>query len=55
MTITIKINTDNAAFEGDRDEEIARMLRRWLERGISDAGLMDLNGNRVGSVQVKGK
>jgi hypothetical protein len=54
MTITIKINTGNAAFE-DKEAEVTRIITNWLARGIRDAGLMDYNGNRVGTVKVTGK
>ena len=63
MTITIKLKTDNAAFE-DRDAEIGRLVHRVaqrLERGALASGikesqaLVDLNGNKVGSVTVTGK
>jgi len=65
MTITIKLKTDNAAFEGDsRDLEIARLI--WgvahrFERGAVASGvrearpLKDRNGNTVGSVTVTGR
>ena len=64
MTITIKLTTDNAAFEDDKDAEIGRLVHRVaqrLERGAIASGiretqaLVDLNGNRVGSVTVRGK
>ena len=66
MTITIKINTDNAAFgdnEGlqlnaDRDAEVSRILREWAARIPEDgygATLHDHNGNTVGTVTVRGK
>lgn len=60
MTITITINTDNAAFEPEPADEVERILRRLandvrdifqdvLEDGFS---LRDINGNTVGSVTV---
>lgn len=59
MTITIRLSTDNAAFE-DRDAEIGRLLhivaeRQRLGRGIDGVKLLDYNGNTVGSVKVTGK
>ena len=58
MTITIKIHTDNAAFE-DREAEIARILARVCREfygfGSTPTPLRDSNGNTVGSVTVKGK
>lgn len=71
MTITIKLNTGNAAFcdsdagETDRDAqqyardiEASRILRSWALRIPEDgygANLRDSNGNTVGSVTVRGK
>jgi len=57
--LTIRIETDNAAF-GDRPEyETARILRRLADRmentGLPDAEgipLRDINGNRVGKAVV---
>lgn len=54
---TISINTGNAAFKENLDEEIARILTELAERSIrhgymipSDTGkLRDVNGNTVGS------
>lgn len=61
MTITIRLKTDNAAFE-DKDQEVTRILHRWIERaamGWLDSGtvtkLMDYNGNAVGTITVRGK
>ncbi len=50
---TLKIKTDNAAFEDEgANNEIARILRalaKRLEDGQDDRGLLnDLNGNHVG-------
>lgn len=58
MTITIKIDTGNAAFEGDKRGEVMRILADWIangQRGILAAKLYDYNGNRVGSVTLKGE
>jgi hypothetical protein len=70
MTITIKLNTGNAAFaECDddgtreqqrdaRDREVGRILRAWAARIPEDgysANLYDANGNRVGTVTMRGK
>lgn len=58
MTITIRLKTDNAAFE-DKDAEIARIMQRLardlecISPGVRHA-IHDLNGNTVGSVTVKG-
>lgn len=58
MTITIKIKTDNAAFEDNTGGEIARILRRYADEidGMEpeEAKLLDYNGNTVGSVTITG-
>lgn len=58
MTITIKINTDNAAFE-DREAEVERIIKDWARQAQFVAGcsqpLRDYTGNTVGSVTVTGK
>jgi hypothetical protein len=57
MTITIKIKTDNAAFEDDKRGEILRILTDWIangQRGILASKLYDSNGNQVGSVTLTG-
>ena len=60
MTITITICTDNAAFEDDPESEVARILAayaRQLADGLTNLSfarkLRDINGNTVGSVEVK--
>jgi hypothetical protein len=58
MTITIKINTDNAAFE-DKDAEVARIMaqvcREFYSYGPQPSRLRDSNGNTVGSITVRGR
>ena len=55
--ITIKIETDNAAFDGaDRRYEVARILRKVaydIDRGDTPDALHDINGNRVGTFKGK--
>ena len=64
MDITIKINTDNAAFQdeehlGGISRETARILRRLADQ-VEARGLLpedriivgDLNGNTVGELTV---
>lgn len=54
MTLTIKIEMDNAAFEDNAGEEAMRILREieipdvpgWSEK------LRDINGNTVGTVKL---
>ena len=56
--ITIKIKTDNAAFDGDNlGIEVARILRRladYLESYTVEEiiSIRDINGNTVGSCKV---
>ena len=59
MDITITINTDNAAFEDDPASEVAGILRDLAgliyRQGVTTGtsyGLLDSNGNTVGSVEV---
>ena len=55
-TVTITINTENAAFEDSPTGEIARILRDLAERfeqdGIPPEKLFDINGNSVGTVTI---
>ena len=53
-TYMLTIETGNAAFEADRDAEVARILREAadrIERGdhYGEFTLRDYNGNRVGA------
>ena len=53
--ITIKINTDSAAFE-DNPEELKKILNKALkivQSGIDCGKLMDSNGNTVGNIIIK--
>ncbi len=57
MTVTITINTDNAAFQPDPAEEVARILeltaRRLTSAGYIDTmTLRDINGNTVGELST---
>ena len=60
MKATITVNMDNAAFEPDNGQELARILRRlagWIEgvRRVSpdeSQGLRDVNGNTVGQFTI---
>lgn len=56
----IEIDTANAAFGYDRDQELARILRKLagqLEDGgyftASSGALSDFNGNRVGTAWIE--
>ena len=52
---TLKIETENAAFEGYRRRpEVANMLRRvaeYISDGDDSGSLTDSNGNKVGSFE----
>jgi len=59
MTLTIKINCDNAAFDDNEAGEIARILRDLANRidgygavGGMDRILHDINGNRCGTAKM---
>src|SRR5688572_12087910 len=56
--LKIEFDTGNAAFDdGNGPEECARILRniadRMRFRGDTDGGIMDSNGNRIGSWSVE--
>lgn len=57
MNATIKVKMDNAAFD-EPGAELARILRDIAERiesgEVMAFTLFDVNGNAVGSFQVKG-
>lgn len=56
MQYIIKIKTDNAAFDGDTGPETARILRELADRfesGYVPLYLLDINGNKVGTVEKK--
>ncbi len=56
MTITIKLKTDNAAFaDGCKEQEVQRILEKWIAEGYGPRNLRDYNGNTVGSVTVTGR
>lgn len=52
----IEIETGNAAFEDDRNMELARILRQIAERlenGENAGRVLDINGNKVGSFEIE--
>ncbi|GAB6464533.1 hypothetical protein bcgnr5390_10280 [Bacillus luti] len=56
--IEITMTTGNAAFEGDKTIEFARIIKKLaqsIEHGSVPARLLDLNGNKVGEVVVDGE
>ncbi|NBU04203.1 MAG: hypothetical protein EBT60_07865 [Bacteroidetes bacterium] len=62
MKITIEFDTDNAAFEDDRINEVNYILKQVTER-VTDSmdwddspirtAISDSNGNRIGTVVIK--
>lgn len=57
MQITITINTDNAAFEGDPGVELSRILTQLAQEfeqttNPHSGKICDINGNTVGKVEV---
>ena len=57
MKIRIEINCDNAAFEDDPATEVERILKNLTGKlrlpGMEDLPLMDINGNKVGTLTVE--
>jgi len=54
--ITIRFVTDNAAFADSPTAEIGRILHKladqFSENGCAPDFIMDINGNRVGTVSI---
>lgn len=54
--VNIAIQMDNAAFDDEPEVEVARILREAAKRferdGIASHPLFDVNGNKVGGVEV---
>jgi len=60
MEVRIVINCDNAAFGTCPELETARILQRlgvefMMQAHIFEQYLYDINGNKVGSVSMKGE
>jgi hypothetical protein len=54
--LRVKIETDNDAFSGDGEREVARLLRKVADRvlrGELDGVLLDSNGNRCGAFDLR--
>jgi len=54
-SVKIYIETENAAFQPEPRREVARILRKAasdIESG-KKASIMDINGNKVGSIEVR--
>ena len=52
--ISIQFETDNAAFQDCRGEEIARILKEAAEKiedGSTDFPIYDINGNKIGKCE----
>lgn len=52
----LSIETDNAAFDENCGEETIRILKEaieYIEEGIREHSLIDLNGNVVGKYSLK--
>jgi len=57
MTITITLRTTRAAFDGDRDREVRRILRAWLVTEFQPGTVplpLDYDGYPVGTVTIQG-
>lgn len=55
-TFKVEIDTSNAAFEDEASIEVARLLKdiiNKLEHGQYKGAVRDINGNKVGSFQLK--
>ena len=60
--LTIKIKTGGSAFEPSAESELARILRKCVayleakaefeDNGSYEVSLMDINGNKVGKMEV---
>lgn len=53
--LTLKIATNNAAFETSENAEVARIMREWADKIDTGsvpvfAPVYDVNGNKVGSI-----
>jgi len=62
MTLKIKIDLDNAAFEDGGTEEVQRILDDLCSRlpepladTNGDLNLHDINGNHVGTARITGR
>ena len=60
MTLTIKINLDNAAFKHDDGSldygtvsETVYIVSKWVESGEKSGSIGDGNGNTVGKFEIK--
>lgn len=54
--LRVQIDTDNDAFAGNGEQGVARLLRNVAERvedGQLDGVILDINGNRCGSFDLR--
>jgi len=55
MKFSVTVKCDNAAFDPDPLEELARIIRDLadrLDRGVAFGSIRDVNGNCVGSFAI---
>jgi uncharacterized protein (UPF0297 family) len=54
--IKITIKTTNAAFEHDKQAEVAKMLRKIADdlehKSYAPVTINDINGNKVGTIEI---
>ena len=56
--LTIKINLENEAFQSEPSFEVARILQKLVDKfkssgQLEDTRLMDIYGNKVGTVEIE--
>ena len=54
--LRVRIETENDAFSGDGEREVARLLRALairVEAGEVDGVIRDINGNRCGAFDLR--
>jgi hypothetical protein len=54
--LRVQIKTDNDAFAGDGEQEVARLLRKVATRiqgGEFDGVIVDMNGNQCGAFDLR--
>lgn len=49
MRIVININTENSAFDNNKEEEVKRVVKGAIDSFYSK-NLFDINGNNVGDI-----
>lgn len=56
--LTIKINLENEAFQSEPSFEVVRILQKLVDKfkssgQLEDTLLMDINGSKVGTVEIE--